>query len=180
MKALASTISVTLPATRLYDLTHGRACVGPHRRDRRIRRSETANDSTVARDFVLGMTADTAIHGWWTSSQNGNLVELMSGAITSCVVLAWYAGRRARLCSAAPGWQPIGCSAKALSGATAIPTKCAAPSGMPRRATDLAVGQSACRQATSACWLSWPIGRSTVSSARRTKLHALQFRATRR
>ena len=109
-------------AAWLYDrLTE--ACVEPpgmgHLED-----PELTSDLTVARDFDLGMTGPPlSISMDFIAA---GLVELVGGlAVGRGAVRVTPGGRR--WCSAAPGWPPTGCCARARSGATATPTRCARP-----------------------------------------------------
>ena len=54
----------------------------------------------------------------------GGLVEMIGG-LASAAVLARLRVVGAARCSAAPGWRRTGCCARAASGATATPTRCA-------------------------------------------------------
>ena len=83
-------------------------------------------------------------------------------------------GRRS--CSAARGWPPTGCCARARSGATATPTRCAAPSATPTTPT---ASPSTRRRPRSCACSAWPAGRSTASSPGAPRLHELQYEATR-
>ena len=159
-----------LTAAWLYDrLTD--ACVGPpgmgHLEDPKL-----TNDLTVARDFDLGMTGPPlSISMDFIAS---GLVELMGG-LASCVVLAWYAW-----------WAPI-----VLGGAWLATHWLLRESAIWRdRNTDevrgaqrdadyayrLAVDPPASKELRMFGLADWTIDRFI---SRRTKLHALQFQATR-
>ena len=83
-------------------------------------------------------------------------------------------GRRS--CWPAAGWPPTGCCGRARCGATATPTRCAAPSATPTTPT----GSPSTRRPPRSCGCSgWPAGRSTASSTAAPRLHRLQYEATR-
>ena len=143
-------------AAWLYDrLTE--ACVRPpgmgHLEDPTL-----TSDLTVARDFDLGMTGPPlSISMDFIAS---GMVEMIGG----------IASRRdpralrlvgAAACSPAPGWPRIGCCARAPSGATATPRKCAPRSAMPTTPT----AWPSIRPPARNCGCSaWPAGPSTASS----------------
>ena len=83
---------------------------------------------------------------------------------------ATHGGRRS--CSPARGSRRTGCCARAPSGATATPRKCAPRSAMPTTPT----GWRWIRRPARNCGCSvWPTGRSNAFVARRTRLHELQY-----
>ena len=107
-------------AAWLYDrLTD--ACVRPpgmgHLED-----PELTSDLTVARDFDLGMTGPPLSISMDFIA--GGLVEMVGGLACAAGALRLTRGGR-RCCSPAPGWRRTGCCARARSGATATPTRCA-------------------------------------------------------
>ena len=117
-------------AAWLYDrLTE--ACVRPpgmgHLEDPTL-----TSDLTVARDFDLGMTGpplsismDFIAGGHGRDDRRARRGGRCSSRTPG--------GRRS--CSAAPGWPRTGCCARALSGAIATPTRCAARSATPTTPT---------------------------------------------
>ena len=143
-------------AAWLYDgLTD--ACVAPpgmgHLED-----PELASDLTVARDFDLGMTGPPLSISMDFIA--GGLVELVAGLASAAVLARATRGGR-RSCSAARGWPPTGCCARARSGATATPTRCAARSATPTTPT----ASPSTRRPPRSCGCSAsPAGRSTASS----------------
>ena len=117
-------------AAWLYDrLTE--ACVRPpgmgHLEDPKL-----TSDLTVARDFDLGMTGPPLSISMDFIA--GGLVEMIGGLACARRALRATPGGR-RSCSAAPGWRRTGCCARARSGATATPTRCAPRSATPTTPT---------------------------------------------
>ena len=142
-------------AAWLYDrLTE--ACVRPpgmgHLEDPTL-----TSDLTVARDFDLGMTGPPLSISM-DFIANG-MVEMIGG-IASAVILARYAWW-ARSCSRAPGSPRTGCCAKARSGATATPRRCAPRSAMPTTPTAWPSIRPPARNCASSAS---PVGPSTASS----------------
>ena len=80
------------------------------------------SDLTVARDFDLGMTGPPLSHLDGLHRRRPGRDDRRPRLGASCCS-ATRGGRRS--CSAAPGWPRTGCCARARSGATATPTRCA-------------------------------------------------------
>ena len=89
-------------------------------------------------------------------------------------VRATPGGRRS--CSAAPGSRRTGCCARARSGATATPTRCAARSATPTTPTGSPSIRRPAKELRLFGLAGWTIDRFV---ARRTRLHELQYEATR-
>ena len=133
------------------------ACVG--RRAWDIWRTRSSpSDLTMARDFDLGISGPPMSISMDFIA--GGLVEMVGG-LASAVVLAGYAWW-APLCSPGPGSRPIGCCAKAPSGATATPTKSARRSATPTMPTG---SRSIRRPPRSYGCSDWPPGSSSASVA---------------
>ena len=158
-------------AAWLYDrLTE--ACVRPpgmgHLEDPKL-----TSDLTVARDFDLGMTGPPLSISMDFIA--GGLVEMIGGLASAVVLVRATPGGR-RSCSPAPGWRRTGCCARARSGATATPTRCARAQRDADYAYRLAVDPPAARS----CGCSaWPAGRSTASSPAARACTSCSTQATR-
>ena len=157
-------------AAWLYDrLTE--ACVRPpgigHLEDPTL-----TSDLTVARDFDLGMTGPPlSISMDFIAT---GMVE-MTGGIASALILAGTRGGR-RWCSPARGSQLIGCCGRARSGAIATTAEVRAAQRDADYAYRLAVDPPASKELRLFGLAGWTIDRFV---ARRTRLHELQYAATR-
>ena len=158
-------------AAWLYDrLTE--ACVRPpgmgHLEDPTL-----TSDLTVARDFDLGMTGPPlSISMDFIAERPGRDDRRRRVAPWSCA--ATRGGRRS--CSPARGSRRTGCCARAPSGATATPTRCARAQRDADYAYRLAVDPPAAKELRLFGLAGWTIERFV---ARRTRLHELQYEATR-
>ena len=131
------------------------------------------SDLTVARDFDLGMTGPPLSISMDFIA--GGLVEMIGGlACGGGARRATRGGRRS--CSAAPGWRRTGCCARARSGATATPTRCAPRSATPTTPTGWPSIPPPAKELRLFGLAGWTIDRFV---ARRTRLHELQYEATR-
>ena len=156
-------------AAWLYDrLTE--ACVRPPGMGH-LENPKLTSDLTVARDFDLGMTGPPLSISMDFIA--GGLVENDRRPRVGGRAVVTHGGRR--WCSAARGWRPTGCCAKAPSGAIATPTKCAAPSVTRTTPTDL----PSIRPPPRSCGCSdWLTGRSIASSPAARNSTQLQYQAT--
>ena len=131
------------------------------------------SDLTVARDFDLGMTGPPLSISMDFIA--GGLVEMIGG-LASAVVLVRLRVVGADRARAARGWRRTGCCARARSGATATPTRCARAQRDADYAYRLAVDPPASKELRLFGLAGWTIDRFV---ARRTRLHELQYEATR-
>ena len=124
---------------------------------------ELTSDLTVARDFDLGMTGPPLSISMDFIA--GGLVEMVGGLASAVVLFGVSRGGR-RSCSAAPGWRRTGCCARARSGATATPTRCASAQRDADYAYRLAVDPPAAKELRLFGLAGWTIDRFV---ARRTR-----------
>ena len=157
-------------AAWLYDrLTE--ACVRPpgmgHLEDPKL-----TNDLTVARDFDLGMTGPPLSISMDFIA--GGLVEMIGGLASAVVLAATPGGRRS--CSAARGWRRTGCCARARVWRDRNTDEVRGAQRDADYAYRLAVDPPASKELRLFGLAGWTIDRFV---ARRTRLHELQYEATR-
>ena len=134
---------------------------------------ELTNDLTVARDFDLGMTGPPLsismdfIAGGLV--RDGRRPGVGARAVRLRVVGAARARRRR-------GWRRTGCCARARSGGTATPTRCATRSATPTTPT---ASPSTRRRPRSCACSGWPAGPSTASSTAARRCTSCSTQATR-
>ena len=135
-----------------------------------LERPDLTNDLTMARDFDLGITGPPLSIAMDFIA--GGLVELVAG-LASAVVLFRFSLVGAARCSSAPGARPTGCCARAGSGGTATPTRCARAQRHADYAYRLAVDAPAAKEVRLFGLADWVIDRF---AARRRRLYELQWR----